>query len=72
MASTYILVDGVNIIFDDLYDVDSLYQLLYCREFQLEAQLGLLAEDELSLFSDVIILTEKDISTMASGFASII
>ena len=43
---------------------------MYWRGFKIETQLDLLAEYGLASISYVGILIEKDISTMASGFAT--
>ena len=43
---------------------------MYWRGFKIETQLDILAGYGLASFSYVGILTEKDISTMASGFAT--
>ena len=48
VANPYILVDGVNIIMDEIDEYDYLPHILYWGVFKLEAQLGLLAEYELA------------------------
>ena len=70
VENLYILVYVSNTVVDDLDEEDPLWYILYWTVFKIEAQLVLLAEYGLALFLDARMLTEKEVSTMASGFAT--
>ena len=65
----YVPVGGHNVVTVDLSERDSLRQILYWCGFVIDAQIDLLLDDGFESFSDVRVLTEKDISTMASSFS---
>ena len=69
LVPPYVPVGGQNVVTVDLSEQDSLRQILYWCGFVNEAQINLLLDDGLESFSDVRVLTEKDISTMASSFS---
>ena len=70
VRNLYVLLDRANIVVDELDEEDSLWYILYWTVFKIEAQLVLLAEYGLALFLDARMLTEKEVSTMASGSAT--
>ena len=71
VGNPYTILDGTKIVVDRIDEEDSLHHIFYWIGFKIEDHIVLLAEYVLDLFSDVIMLTDKEISTMSSGFATI-
>lgn len=66
----YELLIGDQIVPAGISDDNSIRQLLHWIGFRTDAQKNALVEDAFESFTDMKMLSEKDIATMSSGFAS--
>ena len=69
-SEPYVFVTGLLGIPEDITDENTILQLLHWIGFRTENLRGSIVDDAFESFDDLKLLTEKDISSMAGGFAS--
>ena len=66
----YIPVDGNVVVVDGITEADSVSQILHWIGFTIDAQRVVIKNDEIATFDDIKVLTEKDVTHLATDFAS--
>ena len=66
----YILVDDNVVIADGITEEDSVSQILHWIGFTIDAQREAIQDDAIAKFDDIKVLTEKDVTQLATDFAS--
>ena len=69
-APPQVFVIGNATVSAEIGERDSIRQILYWIGFRGQQNINAIADDAFSGFSDIRVLTEKDITNMSSGFAS--
>ena len=66
----YIPVDGNVVVVDGITEADSVSQILHWIGFTIDAQRVAIQNHAIASFHDIKVLTEKDVTHLATDFAS--
>jgi hypothetical protein len=66
----YVFLDEEAVVPVGINETDSISQIMYWIGFRLEANRDALIDDAFQSFDDISLLTEKDVTTLSSSFAS--